>query len=420
MGIAGARSQVHQFFALLALTTVLLLFLFGRRAHSSSPSSAIETLRRRPPFAAAGGLCAQLLLPLGYPCSEHTVETKDGFLLSVQRIPHGKNALEEKPGPPVFLQHGLFQGGDTWFINPVEESLGYILADNGFDVWIGNVRGTHWSHGHTTLSVHDKEFWNWSWEELAQYDLMAMISYIYSITHTKIFYVGHSQGTIMGLAAFTRPDIVKMIDSAALLCPISYLDHVSATFVLRAVGLHLDQMLMTMGIHQLNFRSEMGIQILDSLCDDGHVDCGNMLSSITGDNCCFNASRVDYYLKYEPHPSSTKNLNHLFQMIRKGTFAKYDYGWFGNLKRYGNLHPPSFNLKDIPESLPLWMGYGGSDALADAIDIQRTIKELGSEPELLYLDNYGHIDFIMSVRAKDDVYGDLIRFFRSRGWPTSY
>lgn len=85
----------------------------------------------------------------------------------------------------------------------------------------------------------------------------------------------------MGLAAFTRPDIVKMIDSAALLCPISYLDHVSATFVLRAVGLHLDQviesmteifqesitkatcnipllvllqMLMTMGIHQLNFR----------------------------------------------------------------------------------------------------------------------------------------------------------------------
>lgn len=45
----------------------------------------------------------------------------------------------------------------------------------------------------------------------------------------------------MGLAAFTRPDIVKMIDSAALLCPISYLDHVSATFVLRAVGLHLDQ-----------------------------------------------------------------------------------------------------------------------------------------------------------------------------------
>jgi lysosomal acid lipase/cholesteryl ester hydrolase len=47
----------------------------------------------------------------------------------------------------------------------------------------------------------------------------------------------------MGLAAFTKPEIVKMISSAALLCPISYLNHVSASFVLRAVAMHLDQVI---------------------------------------------------------------------------------------------------------------------------------------------------------------------------------
>ncbi|KAL5657661.1 hypothetical protein ACJX0J_030824, partial [Zea mays] len=241
------------------------------------------------------------------------VQTDDGFLLSLQHIPHGRNGIADNTGPPVFLQHGLFQGGDTWFINSNEQSLGYILADNGFDVWVGNVRGTRWSKGHSTLSVHDKLFWDWSWQDLAEYDVLAMLSYVYTVAQSKILYVGHSQGTIMGLAAFTMPETVKMISSAALLCPISYLDHVSASFVLRAVAMHLDEMLVIMGIHQLNFRSDMGVQILDSLCDDEHLDCNDLLSSITGQNCCFNSSRIDYYLEYEPHPSSTKNLRHLFQ-----------------------------------------------------------------------------------------------------------
>ncbi|PUZ69726.1 hypothetical protein GQ55_2G135000 [Panicum hallii var. hallii] len=413
-GGALAAAPRHHHHRLLLL---MLCFLAG----GARASPATDALRHASPRAAAGGLCQQLLLPQGYPCTEHTVQTDDGFLLSVQHIPHGKNRVANNAGPPVFLQHGLFQGGDTWFINSNEQSLGYILADNGFDVWIGNVRGTRWSKGHSTLSVHDKLFWDWSWQDLAEYDLLAMLSYVYTVAQSKILYVGHSQGTIMGLAAFTNPEIVKMISSAALLCPISYLDHVSASFVLRAVAMHLDQMLITMGIHQLNFRSEMGVQILDSLCDAERLDCDNMLSSITGKNCCFNSSRIDYYLEYEPHPSSTKNLRHLFQMIRKGTFAKYDYGWVGNLARYGQLHPPPIHLSSIPESLPLWMGYGGLDALADVTDVEHTIKQLRSTPELLYIGDYGHIDFIMSVSAKDDVYVDLMRFLRDQqGVHSSY
>ncbi|XP_021308772.1 uncharacterized protein LOC8063854 isoform X1 [Sorghum bicolor] len=268
--------------ALAAAPRLLVLVLLSFLAGGARASPATDALRRVSPLAAAGGLCQQLLLPQGYPCTEHTVQTDDGFLLSLQHIPHGKNGIPDNAGPPVFLQHGLFQGGDTWFINSNEQSLGYILADNGFDVWIGNVRGTRWSKGHSTLSVHDKLFWEWSWQDLAEYDVLAMLSYVYTITQSKISYVGHSQGTIMGLAAFTMPEIVKMISSAVLLCPISYLDHISASFVLRAVAMHLDQMLVAMGIHQLNFRSDMGVQILDSLCDDEHLDCNDLLSSITG------------------------------------------------------------------------------------------------------------------------------------------
>ncbi|KAL9272770.1 Triacylglycerol lipase 1-like protein [Drosera capensis] len=357
------------------------------------------TTSRRPPQNRS--LCDELIRPAGYLCSEHTVQTKDGHLLGIQRVSSGDEALRLGFRPPVLLQHGLFTetvkegkwrvvdalAGDSWFLNSKDQSLGFILADQGFDVWVGNVRGTRWSHGHASLSEKDKEYWNWSWEELALYDLAEMINYVYLTTNSKISYVGHSQGTIIALAAFTQPDIVKMVDAVALLCPISYLEHISARLVLRMVSIHLDQMILAMGIHQLNFRSDFGVNILDSLCD-GHLDCSDMLSALT--------------------------------VIRKGTFSKYDYGLWKNIQKYGVTKPLAFDLSRIPESLPIWMGYGGSDGLADLTDFQRTLKELRCKPELLYLENYGHIDFVLGTNAKEDVYDHMIRFFRSIGKSSSY
>lgn len=102
-----------------------------------------------------------------------------------------------------------------------------------------------------------------------------------------------------------------------------------------------------------------------------------------------------------------------FAVIRKGSFAMYDYGMWRNLMRYNHPKPPVFDISQIPSSLPLWMGYGGNDALADVIDVQHTLKELKSKPDLLYIEEYGHIDFLLSTSAKADVYEDMIRFFNS-------
>ncbi|KAG6406616.1 hypothetical protein SASPL_134222 [Salvia splendens] len=364
--LTGNR-QTMEFPAAAISVAVALFILFASTAVYSAQDFDIAS-QLRSKSSNAAGLCANVIEPSGFPCTEHTTRTKDGYVLGLQRVTSHSVAVH-KGAPPVLLIHGLFMGGDAWFLDSPNQSLGFILANRGYDVWVGNVRGTRWSHGHVSLSEEDKDFWDWSWQELALHDLGEMIHYIYSTTNSEVLVVGHSQGTIMSLAALTQPYIAKMVKAAALLCPISYLDHITAPFVLKLVKMRLDEIILALGIHELNFKSEWGTRIMDMMCD-GHLDCADMLSSVTGlrflqtllhlfmsiqslaprqlvssekvgcvevisqcylyliiltltksrissgENCCFNSSRIDSYLEYEPHPSSSKNLHHLFQSMR--------------------------------------------------------------------------------------------------------
>ena len=107
----------------------------------------------------------------------------------------------------------------------------FRLAEQGYDVWLGNYRGNTYSRGHLTLNPDvDTSFWRFSWDEMAKYDLPAMLDYVIEQTgKEKIHYVGHSMGTttFMAMNAMDRSWEHK-VELAVLLAPVAYVEHMAS------------------------------------------------------------------------------------------------------------------------------------------------------------------------------------------------
>ena len=130
----------------------------------------------------------------GHKLEEHQVTTEDGYILTLWHLSPNSSLNKNKV---VYFQHGFTC--TAWvFFQMEKNSLPFLLVEQGYDVWLGNSRGTIFSLDHISKNYKkaNGDYWDFSMDENVIYDLPASIEYVKQVTGaTKINYIGHSQGT---------------------------------------------------------------------------------------------------------------------------------------------------------------------------------------------------------------------------------
>lgn len=354
----------------------------------------------------------------GYTAEQYDVMTQDGYILTIQRIPYGKDGPSFKPRKPVILQHGLLCSSAIWVINPPDKNFAYMLADAGYDVWLTNVRGNTYGRRHKKgLFPNDKDFWLFSFDQMAQFDMPAIIDFVLKKTgFSQTHYIGHSMGTTIPFAMLsTQPQYNNKLRSLMALAPVGIVTKMRSPIrLLESFVYDISSLLGLLGEHEFLPNNDLIKIYSETICSSPVKQiCSNPLFAIAGyDPMQFNMTRLPVYLHHTPAGTSTQNIAHYVQLLSAKRMQHYDYGATENRRRYGQTMPPEYNVSKI--TTPVALFWSDNDILADPEDVKllsQKLKNLVLNYRVPF-DEFSHLDFMWAIDGKILLYNKVIELLK--------
>jgi pimeloyl-ACP methyl ester carboxylesterase len=337
----------------------------------------------------------EIVTKKGYPLSTYYVTTEDGYILKVYRIEGPKNTYPNTTNIDpskrvVLLQHGVFDSSDSWVANYENKSLAFVLANKGYDVWLGNNRGNKYSRAHRTLNPNkDADFWKFSFHEMGLYDLPAMINFIKSHTgREKISYIGHSQGTAQLFAAMTlQPEyFTANLNSFLAFGPITNLTNIGSTFLKILADYKIDILLSKLRIHEI-FENKNAVDRFEVItCKYIGILCTDVLNMLADANPKYDdMDRFLVFISHFPSGTSIQAVEHFGDDVRNKRFSLYN-------------SDVAYNLDNI-KNIPIGLFVGDEDLLATVKDNRYLNAYLSKNSVIKFYKEYegfGHASFFLS------------------------
>ncbi|KAF9151429.1 cholesterol esterase [Linnemannia schmuckeri] len=412
-----------------------------------------------------------------YPVQEHLVRTQDNYLLGVHRITHGRESVSAKgivPNPPkdivnllresgvplaaetkeayinnqrkrhkreqeedfeadldqkhgkktkagdyikpvVLLYHGFMMCSEVWLCNLDEErNLAFVLAEAGYDVWLGNARGNKYSLKHMFLKPHEKKFWEFSMDELALFDVPDTVDYILNRTGApSLVYIGFSQGTAQAFASLSiNPDLNDKISLFIALAPATTPPGLENGLVNSIVKAAPNVIYLLLGRKTPLTAALFWQNLLHPTTYAGMIDLA--VKFLFGWRCQ-SMSLVQKAVSYQHLYSftSVRILVHWFQIIRTQVFQMYDdvQPRVPYLSSTRSHCPHPFPTNQI--ATPIAIFYGGNDSL---VDIKALLSDLPDLVGVWEVPDYEHLDFLWAEGLDKHVYPHILELLETHSF----
>lgn len=105
-----------------------------------------------PRVSRASVACRLIDSRLGYPTQTYAVRTVDGYILTLVRIPRPESSKV------AFFQHGLLDSASAWVSTGDKFSLAARAYSEGYDVYLGNLRGSNDSLRENGIGAHPSDY----------------------------------------------------------------------------------------------------------------------------------------------------------------------------------------------------------------------------------------------------------------------
>ena len=332
---------------------------------------------------------------------------EDGYILEHHRLVGTKKI-------PVIVQHGILADSSNWLLNgPDKDSLALALSEAGYDVWLTNSRGNIYGRRHTKLDVSEADFWDFSWWDMAKKDLPATINHILAITRSeKVHYIGHSQGSLIMLAALDTlgVEFSSKIASFHALAPISRLQHISTSLKFFAKSLVASKLVYQNLKFEFLSRYNANPR-LDWLTEQiGEKIAGSLNSTILppfvvtalGFNPKrYHRSRIACYLSHASSGTSFKDILHFGQMVRSGKIENY--------KNFETEKVEEITLVNI-NGVKIFMYSGDDDVFSDLEDVEDLKTTISEKNEIKHqiIEDFDHLSFLWGTTAYQDLYKNIL------------